>query len=148
MTCRIPGTLFWFAHGDWPAAAAPPAFCLICTNAALTPGKSFKTRSLSALICWPASGLPVSSIETVTAPLLEEISLIRPNETISRENPGYFTAFNAFLMSSSVGIEVIHSARVEAERKIGKLQIPRSNIQRHLDREPGTWILGFSGLNR
>jgi hypothetical protein len=33
---------------------------------------------------------------TLTAPLAAEISLTSPNETMSRENPGYLTDFSAF----------------------------------------------------
>src|SRR6185437_12947517 len=88
------------------------------TCTALTPGNAFKMRSLSALICCAAAGLlVVNSIATLTAPFAVEIPLIKPNETISREKPGYLTAFKAFLMSSSVGIILKHSARVAGERK-------------------------------
>ena len=40
-------------------------------------------------------------IETLTAPFPAAISFTSPNETMSRLYPGYLTAFNAFLMSSS-----------------------------------------------
>jgi hypothetical protein len=42
----------------------------------------------------------VSCIVTLTAPLAAEISLTRPKETMSREKPGYLTAFSAFWICS------------------------------------------------
>src|SRR5581483_4582093 len=62
-------------------------------------------RSVSVLICWAASGLAdVNWIDTLTASLAAETSLTRPKETMSREKPGYLTAFSAFKTDSCVSI--------------------------------------------
>src|ERR1700679_2298858 len=99
-----PETLPWLAKG-FPGAAAPAAGWRTSTRTWLTPGRFFRRRSLSALICCAASALAeVNCIVTVTTPLAAAISLTRPNETMSREKPGYLTDFNA---SKTVSCESI-----------------------------------------
>ena len=46
---------------DPAGAPGAAAGCLTSTWTWVTPGNAFKTRSLSALICWPASALPSSA---------------------------------------------------------------------------------------
>ena len=63
-------------------------------------GQRFQNALGFALICCAASGFgEVNCIDTLTAPLAAEISFTSPNETMSREKPGYLTAFSAFWMS-------------------------------------------------
>src|ERR1700719_953549 len=72
------------------------------TFALRTPARSRKIFSASFLIAAGMCGSLVASAScTFTSPLSTLTDFNRPNETMSRLNPGYFTAFSAWRICSS-----------------------------------------------
>src|SRR5256886_15296 len=83
---------------------APPggAWMSIKTFALRIPSMSRNALSASFFIVAGTFGSFVASASwTFTSPLSISMDFSRPNDTISRLNPGYFTNFSAFLTCSS-----------------------------------------------
>src|SRR6266516_3668245 len=103
ITCLTPG----IRVAPMPAPAPPGgAWISIKTFALRTPSIPSNARSASFLIVAGTLGSFVASAScTLTSPLSLWIDLTKPNETMSRVKPGYFTDFNAvFTCSSEIDI--------------------------------------------
>src|SRR2546423_1343230 len=98
-TCLTPG----IRTAGVPAPAPPGgAWISIKTLALPTPSIVPKARSASFLIAAGTFGSLVARAScTLISPSSICIDFTSPNETMSRVKPGYFTVFNAFLISSS-----------------------------------------------
>src|SRR6266480_7036745 len=99
MTCLIPG----IRAAPMPAPAPPGgAWMSIKTLALRTPSRARSACSASFLIVAGTFGSFVARAScTLTSPLSILTDLTRPNETMSRVKPGYFTDFSAFIACSS-----------------------------------------------
>src|ERR1700723_1225772 len=90
-----------------PAAAfgAVAAGCSIWTLTAGTPGIAATVALTSATIFSTTSGLADAIVnDTVTPAYATSISLMIPNETMSRVKPGYFTFLSSARISLGLGI--------------------------------------------
>ena len=99
MTCLIPGIRVM----PMPAPAPPGgAWMSISTFALRTPSIVRNALSASFLIAAGTVGsLVLNATCTLTSPSSIWIDLIKPNETMSRVKPGYFTDFKVFFTCSS-----------------------------------------------
>src|ERR1700681_2636393 len=78
-----------------------------------------RTFSASVLIvCGTVGSLVASASCTLTSPLSMLTDLTRPNDTISRLKPGYFTSRNA--ARTSVSERGIKAVQIYARRKASK----------------------------
>ena len=94
MTCLMPGSRIASTPAPAPAGGA---WMSIKTFAFCTPRNSAQNFSASFLIVAGMFGSFVASAScTFTSPLSILTDLTRPNETMSRLKPGYFTALSAF----------------------------------------------------
>src|SRR6266403_4661271 len=99
ITCLTPG----IRAATIPAPAPPGgAWISIKTFAVRTPSMARNALSASFFIVAGIFGSFVASAScTFTSPLSISMDFTRPNDAMSRLNPGYFTNFSAFLTCSS-----------------------------------------------
>src|SRR5437773_7341268 len=112
-------------------APAPPggAWMSIKTFALRTPSMSRNALSASFFIVAGTFGSFVAKASwTFTSPLSISMDFSRPNDTISRLNPGYLTDFSAFLTCSS---EIdIHEPYVPGGSGLGRSASPVDDAKR------------------